>query len=465
MPEEFSALRDRIAGQVVMPSDDDFARVAIDGQWNRLRPERAPDVIARVDNEGDVVEAVRFARASDLKVAVRGGGHNWCNPALRNGGLLIDLANLDQIVSIDRDARTAVVQPILSNREVQAALNQQGLSYPTGHCPQVKLSGYLLGGGMAWNQGVWGEGFQSVEAIELVTPDGELITASEDENPDFFWAARGGGSNLFAVAVRYHLRLYPLPQAIWTSGHHFAIEDAEAVAGWLGSIASGLSPKVELTLFLLHAPPELADRCEPANGKACMVTATAFADSEQDAISALQPLRECPVAEPIAASGAERTDFPSLFDLSGSMWPEGQRSQVDAMYFDTSPAELVAATRDRFLETPSETTLLLFALFTGPDVPAPLPDAAFSMSARIYGGPWTMWSEESDDAANVEWHAGCVDALAPLSVGHYVGESDTVGRPEFAEGAYSAANWKRLAELRRKHDPDGVFFTHTEGLD
>src|SRR5919106_849499 len=67
-----------------------------------------------------------------------------------------------------------------------------------------------------------------------------------------------------------------------------------------------------------------------------MVPATAFADSEQDAISALQPLRECPVAEPIAASGAERMDFPSLFDLSGSMWPEGQRSQVDAMYFDTS---------------------------------------------------------------------------------------------------------------------------------
>jgi FAD/FMN-containing dehydrogenase len=465
LPAELSALKQRIAGRLVTPADDDFAEAAFGGQWNRLIPERTPDAVVRVDNEDDVAEVVRFAGPNGLKVAVRGGGHNWCGPALRNGGMLIDLANLNRIVSLDRESRRAVVQPILSNREVQAALNERGLSYPTGHCPQVKLSGYLLGGGMSWNQGAWGEGFQSVEAIDLVTPEGELITASEDENPDFFWAARGAGSNMFAVAVRFHLRLHPLPEAIWTSAHHFTIDDAGAVADWLGSLAGELSPKVELTLFLLHAPPELADRCESANGKVCMVTATVFADSEREAISALEPLQDCPVARPIAAVAPEATDFPSLFDLSGSMWPEGIRNQVDAMYYDRPAAELVGASVEHFVETPSETTLLLFALFTGPDVPAPLPDAAFSMSARIYGGPWTMWTEAADDAANLEWHARCVDALTPLCKGHYIGESDTVGHPEFAERAYSAANWRRLGELRRKHDSEGMFFTHSEGLD
>src|SRR5204862_3476413 len=112
--------------------------------------------------------------------------------------------------------------------------------------------------------------------------------------------------------------------------------------------------------------------------------------------------------------------FTELFDLSGSMWPEGQRSQVDAMFFDADPAELVGAAREHFLETPSETTLVLFSIYTGPNVPAPLPDAAFSMSARVYGGPWTQWTESADDAANIAWHSGSVDLLEPLSVGHYV---------------------------------------------
>ena len=455
-------LRERLTGRVVTRADHDFDAIAFDGLWNRRHPrDRAPEVIARVADEQDVVEAVNFARASGLRVAVRGGGHNWCSPSLRAGGLMIDLTALNQVVSIDVEARTAVTQPIVSNRELQAVLNGHGLAYPTGHCPQVKMSGYLLSGGMAWNPGVWGEGFASVEAIELVTPQGELITASEDQHVDYFWAARGAGSGLFAVAVRYHLRLHPLPRAIWTRSYHFALEQADAVGDWLGSISAEVSSAVELTLFLLDAPPELADRCESANGKLSMVTATAFCDSEAEARTALEPLAAPPV-DPLAESAPERTDFPALFDLSGSMWPEGLRSQVDAQYFDGSPADVVSATRRHFEGAPSPRTLLLFAIPTGS--PAPAPDAAYSMHGKLYGGPWTMWTEPPDDVPNLEWHAGCVDLLKPHRVGHYVGESDTVGHPEFAQGAFSPDNWRRLEELRSRHDPDGLFFGWTDGL-
>ncbi len=464
MTDDVAALRARFRGRVVTPSDDDFEEIALGGLWNQLRPARRPQIIARVDDEQDVVEAVRFASSRKLKVAVRGGGHNWCNPALRDGGMMIDLANLDQVLSINPEARTAVVQPIVSNRELQAALNALGMAYPTGHCPQVKLSGYLLGGGMAWNQGVWGEGLGSVEAIDLVTPAGELITASDDENHDYFWAARGAGSGLFAVVVRYHLRLYPLPRAIYASTHHYPLERAGAVAEWLGSIAHELSNKVELTLFVLHAPQELAVQCQAANGKVCMVTATAFADSEEEARTVLGPLAACPAADPLLQSGPEPTDFPALFDLSGSMWPELQRAQVDAMFYDASPAALVAASHEHFLSTPSDVTLILFSIYTGRDVPAPLPDCAFSMSARVYGGPWTMWTEPSADSSNIEWHLRCVELLKPLSVGHYIGESDTVRNPAFAQGAYSVGNWRKLEELRKRYDRDGVFYGYTDGF-
>jgi FAD/FMN-containing dehydrogenase len=378
--------------------------------------------------------------------------------------MLIDLGDLDQVISIDREAKTAVVQPVVSNRDVQATLNALGLAFPSGHCPEVKLSGYLLGGGMSWNQGVWGEGFRSVDAIVLVTADGELITASESENREFFWAARGAGSGMFAVAVRYHLRLYALPGAIWSSAHYYALEHIEDVGGWLGSIAPELSNKMELTLFLVHAPPELADRCSGSKGKIGFVTATVFAETEEEARALLEPLDECPAAEPLATFAPEPTPFDELFNRSGSMWLDGRRSAVDAMFYDADPRELAGAIAEHFVEAPHEEALVLFSIYTGPDVPSPLPDAAFSMSARIYGGAWTQWLESADDPANLEWHERCTELLMPLAKGHYIGESSTAVHPEFIRGSFSDESWKRLSDLRRIYDPDGVFFSHDEGL-
>ena len=462
---DLGALKARLKGRVATPDDREFGEITFDRQWNQLRPSRSPQVIARVRDEQDVVEAVGFAKAHELKVAVRGGGHNWCHPALRSGGMMIDLTDLNEIVSLEAQARTAVVQPVISNRDMQRALNAEGLAYPTGHCPQVKLSGYLLGGGMSWNQGTWGPGCASVEAIDLVTPEGELITASETQNSDYFWAARGAGSGLFAVAVRFHLKLYELPKAIWSSGAYYPIDELEAVADWLGSIAPELSEKVELSLFLLTAPPELTDTGRSAKQKVCMVSAAVFADSEDEARAALQPLEGCPVRDAsLSAPPPAPSSFEELFDLSGALWPEGQRNAVDAMYYDSAPADLAGAVREHFVTTPSETTVVLFTVFTGPNVPAALPDAAFSMSARIYGGPWTMWTQASDDAANTRWHERCVDLLNPFVVGRYIGESNTAAHPEYAEAAYSAESWRRLSELRERHDPDGVFFSHAEGF-
>ena len=257
---DLSALRKAIKGQVLTSTDSGFEATALD-VWNKYVPiKRLPQVIVRVADEQDVVEAVKATKANKLKVVVRGGGHNWCNPSLRNGGMLIDLTNLNKVVSIDAKAHKAVVQPIISNREIQAALNAQNLSYPSGHCPQVKLSGYLLCGGMSWNQGVWGTGAGSVEAVELVTANGELITADKDHNADYYWAARGAGPGFFGVATRYHLKLYDLPKAIVCSSYYYPISEVGSVARWLESIADKLAPNIELTLFMVSAPPELAEK-------------------------------------------------------------------------------------------------------------------------------------------------------------------------------------------------------------
>lgn len=463
-----STLKSRFGfkGAVLNPSDPGFEQTAFGGLWNKLQPKRHPQIIAQATDEADVVAAVKFARAGKLKVTVRGGGHNWCNPSLRDNGLLIDLTNLNKVISVDAGARKAVMQPILSNRQVQAVLNPHGMSYPTGHCPEVKLSGYLLSGGMSWNHGVWGPGVGSVEAIEIVDAKGKLITASATENPDYFWAARGCGPGFFGIALRYHLKLYPLPQAIVSSAYYYPYEHLVQLAEWLDQLAGRLPSSVELSLFLVQAPPDLADKTNASNHKVALVTAVMFADSADTARSTLSALDSYPALDQcLSRSVAKETNFTELFDASGALWPSNLRCKVDSLFFNAPLADLCRAVKDHVVVAPSPNTVLLFSVYTGKNrPPATPPDAAFSVTGNVYGGPWTMWTAPDQDAANRSWHDKCVALLKPHIAGHYIGETDFAGHPEFARLSYSPAAWERIARLRKKLDPEGLFFDFREGL-
>jgi len=464
---DLCALQSKFKGKLLTPEDADFNKVAFGGLWNEIHPKRAPQLIAQVNDENDIAHVIKYARANKLKVSVRGGGHNWCSPSVRNSGILIDLTRMNKVISIDAKTRKAVMQPIISNREVQAALKPYDLAFPTGHCPPVKLSGYLLSGGMCWNQGVWGPAVGSVEAIELVTSDGELIVASADQNQDYFWAARGAGPGLFAVATRYHLKLYPLPKAIATSLYYYPYEDMEAICDWLGPLARQLPTNVELSFGILSAPSKLADKCKSSNGKTCCVSATVFADSEAEAHAALSPLENCPMIDKrLSKSVQQPADFESLFDASGALWPPKLRCDVDALFYNSTLTDIAKAIKDHFLTSPSPKALVFISVFTGENVPVPPPvDTAFSMTGNLYGGPWTMWQKQTDDAQNKEWHEKCVQLLSPHVCGHYVSESNTVEHPDFAKASYKEANWERLAQLRKKYDPEGIFFAYSDGLE
>ena len=458
------SLRRSCRGSVIAAGDPQFREAAHANLWNRLIPDRAPDVVVRAADEDDVVAAVTFARANGLKVVVRGGGHNWCQPTLRSGGLLIDLQDLTGFVSIDAAQRRAVIRPIVSNRDIQRALNPLGLAFPTGHCPQVKASGYFLGGGMAWNPTVWGLGAESLEAIELVTAQGALIRASETENPDFFWAARGAGPGFFGVVTRYHLKLHALPRAIHGSTHYYRLAEAPAVGRWLGAIARDVSPSVELSQFLVQAPPALRAAAADDDGWLCMVTGTAFEDTPEAAGRALEPLDRAPVG-PLAAERAVPLTFEQLFDMSGALWPDGLRSRVEATYSNHSPGDLIAAVLPLLPAAPSTTSVFLLTIFCGPDVPAAQKDMACSMSSAVYGGPWTMWHEAADDRTNTDWHRAVVGALRPFTVGCYLGESNTIENPDSVARAFTPEKWQRLCALRSRHDPERVFFDYYDGFD
>lgn len=453
-------------GKVLTPEDAEF-KTQLYNVWNKLVPlDRMPQVIAVVDNEDDVIEAVNYAREHGMKVSVRGGGHNWCSPSIRNSGMMIDLTNLNKVISIDPKTKKAVTQPIVSNREMQKALNAQGLSYPTGHCPQVKMSGYLLSGGMSWNQGVWGPGVGSIDAIELITAEGKRITASATENQDYFWAMRGAGCGTFGIALRYHLSLYDLPKYIAASAYFLPISEVQNASNWLEANAKKLDPSIELSLWLQEAPANIQDKCKGDNGKCAAITATCFANTEDEAKQRLKLLDEMPYMDKcLSKSVMDKVTFEDLFDISGAAFPEHGRNEVNAMFSNSKLADIMAAVTDHFVKTPAKETVLMYAIFTGPNVPQPTPkDAAFSMNGHYYGGPWTHWKAETDDAANRAWQKKCIELLQPFTAGYYVSETDTITYPAHAAKSFQNGNFEKIAELRKKHDPKGLFFNYEEGV-
>jgi hypothetical protein len=135
------------------------------------------------------------------------------------------------------------------------------------------------------------------------------------------------------------------------------------------------------------------------------------------------------------------------------------------LFFDAPLADLCRAIKDHVLAAPSPSTVFMFAVYTGKNRPPATPsDAAFSVTGRLYGGPWTMWNAADDDAANSSWHARCLELLKPHVAGHYIGETDIVGHPEFAKLSCKLAAWERLNNLRKKYDREGLFFDFSAGL-
>ena len=425
---------------------------------------RSPDVIVTVKNEEDVVHSIRFARKNGLKVVVHGGGHSWCGLSLRNGGMTISLAELNQSW-INQKNQTAVIQPVISNRELAHRLGQHQLAFPIGHCPTVKASGYLLNGGMSWNMSEWGPACKSVTAIEFVTAQGEKIKASATEHPDLFWAARGCGPGMFAVATHFHLQCYPLPKAIMTSTYFYPLDLLHQVVEEVTTLGWNMPDFVELSIFLIKAPPELVGQCQSTNGKLCMISAVAFAKTESEGKAALDVLETGAMSTKcLAKSLFQPSHFESLSDASGATWPENHRNFCENQCSKAKPVEILMALKDKIIDAPSPKSVIVFCQSTGQHpLLVPSEDESFSMGGQSYGGIWAIWEKPEDDSANRKWQDEAVAILKPFTTTHYIGETDIVEDHSRIQGSYTPEKWKKLQKIKDKYDPDGLFFSYLGG--
>src|SRR2546427_545314 len=198
-------LQASLRGELLLPSDDRYEETR--KVWNGMIDKR-PALIARCTGVADIIDAVNFARTNELLVSVRGGGHNITGNAVCEGGLMIDLSPMKS-VRVDPVGRTARAEAGLTwgeyNRETQAF----GLASTGGVVSTTGIAGLTLGGGLGWLHGKHGLSCDNLLSADIVTAEGQFLTASATEHPDLFWGLRGGGGN-FGVVTSFEYRLHPL---------------------------------------------------------------------------------------------------------------------------------------------------------------------------------------------------------------------------------------------------------------
>ncbi len=445
-----------VQGKIIRREDDNYEIWRQSMHWHRSKPNRYPDMIVQAQSVEDVIAAVKYAAENKLKIAIKSGGHNSTGTALRDGGMLLDVAPLNQL-EIDSSKQIASIQPGVKSQHLLIEARAKGLSFPVPHCPSVGLSGFVMGGGIGWNYShCGGMSCFSIDAAEVVTADGRLVNASDDENPDLIWAIRGAGPGFFGVVTRLKLRLYPVPKAIMASTYILPLEELTTATNAIDKLMQIKDERVEVIVLLAHNPA--APPGTPAEkAKICFITAFAFGDSKKESAAMLAPFAESPLASlSLARSESQSFSFEGLYDKFFSLQvPAGMmaRYKVDNI-MTNEPAKVLQALADHFQRAPSPHAHVLAAY--GMNLQAS-DKVCFSSIADCYLGCYAIWDKEEDDDINYKWLEDAIPLMEPFAKGHYVNEVEPRFNPDRIRQCFSAEAWSRLEQLRAKYDPDGVF--------
>lgn len=450
---DFSGLA--IAGRIATAADADWdqARAA----WN-LAVDQQPSAVAMVESADDVVKVVRFAAENGLRVTAQGSGHGAASLRIPEDTILIKTERMRGI-EVDAEARTARVEAGVLSLELSEAAAAHGLSSLPGSSPDVCVTGYTLGGGLSWLGRRYGFACNRLRAVELVTADGEARTVDAESDPDLFWALRGGGGD-YGVVTALRVNLVPLAD-VYAGALLFPAEvgadGVRAYRDW----AAGVSDDVTSIVRFLR-PPDIPDVPEFLRGKALLTIDAACIGDQAAGEAAIAPLRE--IGEPILDTFGQ-VPPPELCKIH--MDPE---NPVPGLGHHRALRELSDEAIDAFVGVAgpdSGTPLLLTELRQlGGALGRPDPDggALSHLDAGwvMYGVGMVMSPEmgEAVGAGLDRMHA----AMEPWGAdGGYFNFAD---RPCDTDAILPPETCARLADVKRKWDPDGrLFGNHAVSLD
>jgi FAD/FMN-containing dehydrogenase len=443
-------LRIQIGGTVIAEGEAGFTAAHEGFVWNGRKPQATPRVIVRATSTADVQAAVRYAAANGYRVSARSGGHNWSGIALQDG-VALDLSALNA-VSIDRLARIAEVGPAAKNLALSIALTAEGLAFPVGHCGDVAMGGYLLGGGFGWNEGTWGPACHLIEKAEVVLADGRAVMVSATEHADIFWALRGAGPLFFGIVTRFWLRLMPLPPAMAVRTWTYPIARTAEVTASLKRLATVLPSFAEVSLSLAAAPPHLG----LGDAKFATVILAVYGGSLTEITGIAGNVGDLLPETPLTTMPVTPFDFATLYGIVDQSFPDGARYGVDCLWSEDADTTFEGLAR-MVAEAPSPMSNAIGVIYGRNSALArDLPDAALSVIGPVCGIMHGTWTKAEDDAANLAWLRDGMDRLNPVTTGRYIGHAD-LARPGWIDTCISAPARDRIAALALTYDPQGLF--------
>ncbi|MGH2649709.1 MAG: FAD-binding oxidoreductase [Actinomycetota bacterium] len=439
--QRLRALEGTFSGDLLRPDAtgyDEARRI-----YNGLIDKR-PALIARPRGTADVASAIAFARESDLEISIRGGGHGVAGRAVADGALMIDLSSMKQ-VSVDPDARTARAGGGVTWGEFNDAAAEHALATTGGVVSTTGIAGLTLGGGLGWLMGKHGLAADNLVSVELVTAEGDVRTASAEQDPDLFWALRGAGAN-FGVATTLGYRLHRLAQV--TGGlAAYSFDAARDVLAFYRDFTAELPDELTVYSGLIHAPD--------GSGMPLAAIVVCHAGQGSQAEIDLKPLLDfgSPAMVQIGPM-----PYPAINSMLNDGYPAGSLNYWKSSFLRELSDEAIQTIIDVFPSCPSPMTGLLFEHFHGAVTRVGVADTAVQHREPGYNLVMTsVWTDPLQNDANLRWTKQTYAALEPYFSDrrylNYLSEDDL---GQAARAAYGP-NYDRLAQLKTRYDPENVF--------
>jgi len=439
------AFAGQLRGTLLGPADPGYQEAR--QVWNAMI-DRKPALIAQCLGTADVMAAVNFAREHDLLLSIRAGGHNVSGSAIAEAGLVIDVSQM-RSVQVAPQQRIARVESGARLGDLDHETAPFGLAAPVGVVSETGVAGLTLHGGAGWLMRKHGLSIDNLNAIELVTADGQLVRATKDDHPDLFWALRGGGGN-FGVATLFEFHLHPVGPQVWMSVPVYALERAEEV------LTACRDYMVEATEDLMVVGVYWKSPVEQHQEKPVVILLGCYTGPLEQAEAILAPLRT--IGEPIA-------------DLSGPMnWTEAQKFLDQdypagifyywkSIYLNRLDEEVIRILAEHTTKRPSSESSIDVWFMGGAAARVPVADTPFVQRRPPFMiGIEANWHDKEAGEANVAWARAVHQDLQRFSDG-----GSYLNFPGFVEdkeallrGAYGE-NLERLKRVKAQYDPNNLF--------
>jgi FAD/FMN-containing dehydrogenase len=438
-----------LEGALIRPQDADYDEAR--SIWNGAH-DGHPAVIARCVRVSDVQHAIGFARSEGLDVAVRGGGHSIPGFSTCDGGIVIDLSPMKGI-EVDAARRTVVVEPGVTWGELDAATQEHGLAVTGGLVSTTGVAGYTLGGGIGWLMRKHGLACDNLRSADVVTADGQFLTASASENSDLFWGLRGGGGN-FGIVTAFEFDLHPVGPTVTAGPVFYPGDRAEEILRFYREFVREAPDELTTLANLLTAPPA-PFLPEEWHGKKLIALIGVYAGDPEEGAKAMQPLRE--LGEPVADLVGPMP-YVQMQGLIDALYPKGSNAYMKAGYLRDLDDEAIETAIRYHQNATSPASEIHIQHLEGAVARVDDEETAYGeRQAPFVLNVVVMTHEPGALDPHIDWAQRLYADIEPSLTGAaYINFLSAEGK-ERVQAAFGGEKFARLRQLKDRYDPTNLF--------